>query len=368
MGRKRRASLYNSTSPDPKLHGVRFEKGKRLPGFYARFSSYAGDRRINRTMCFDSLRIARQWVRDYNAKLELRQAGYLVPVTMEESIREYLSAGSGWAAETGRQYGVSLGLFRKSVGNVRTIDLDPRHIDQFLSERAAGKSKATVAKHVRALNAFLEWCVKRQYMEANPLRLATSLPKRQHKRARPVITEDTLARLIELADTPDRKLAIALAMATGLDRGAIERLTADAINTDHWCISIKRQKTGERNVVPVPLSLVPELTRRICQTPSGQPLLRGLSHQNRRKDWWGELRKRVGVPKMMFRDLRAVAAVRLQRVGGATLTEAKSLLGHASIQTTSDHYDLPDPTLLRLLHALPIPGFPAPSEPTRGKP
>lgn len=370
MGRKRRASLWNCTAGDSKLHGLRFENGQRLPGFYVRYSSYAGDTRINRSLCFDTLKTAKAWVAQYNAKLELRQAGFLVPVPIEEAIREYLSSGSSWAEDTGRQYGVTLGLFRDSVGAAtKTTHLQVQHIDQFLTERSAGgKSKATVAKHVRGLNAFLEWCIRRNYCEANPLPMATSLPRRNIKRKRPVISDELLARLVDLAGTPDRKLAIAIAMSTGMDRGAVEKLTAEMIDTEHWCIPFTRQKTGEINVVGVPLVLVPELQKRIDQRPGGQPLLRGLTRQKREKDWWSAIRDSVGMPGLLFRDLRAVASKRLMTVGGATLQQAKNLLGHASIATTSDHYDIPDPTELRLLHELPVPGFPSPSAKTKEKP
>src|SRR5690606_16535304 len=151
MGRRRKAWLWGGD-------GVRREGGRELPGYYVRYSAFHGERRINRSKHFQTIRLARKWVRDFNLRLELGQAGQYVPCPLPEAVREYLEGGSSWAIETARQYGVSLGLFMDSAGPVRTTDLNARHIDTFLAERAAvGTRPATLAKHIRALRAFFNW-------------------------------------------------------------------------------------------------------------------------------------------------------------------------------------------------------------------
>lgn len=356
MGRGRKAWVHGG-------NGVRIDRGHRLPGYYARFSDYASGRRVNRTKRFSSLKAARMWVRRFNAAMELRLLGEVIPIAMDDAAAEYISGGSSWAPATLKGYAISLGLLTASVGNIELRAITPAHIDRFISDQRS--TPATIAKHLRGLGAFFTWAKKRQYMLDNPIEGVTSRPRRQHERVRPAVSEQQLANLVELADTPDRRLGIALAMSTGMDRGALIRLAPEWVDRDRWTITFKRQKTGKVQTVPVPDVLVPEILTRLVDTQPGRPLLHGLSHQGDERDWWHALREKAGLPSLMFRDLRAIAASRLQRAG-ATARDSQQLLGHASVLTTLSHYYQADPELERRLKTLPVPGFPAPPESTTG--
>jgi integrase len=357
MGRRRKASLWGGT-------GRREDRGKKLPGYYVRFSDYVNGTRVQRSRCFLSLATARQWVRQYNARADLQAVGEVIPISFEDASNEFSEGVAGLAFETARSYGTSLGLFIEEMDRACPLcEVTPRDVDRFIARRSASSTPSTVAKHLRSLNVFFKWAASRGYVAQNPIPLATSHP-RGVPRERPPVDDALLARIIEAADTPDRKLAIAIAATTGLDRGKIERLTPSMIDRDLWAVVFVRQKTGKPNAVPLPDVLVPEIQKRLSEKQPGEPLLAGLSHQGHERDWWRSVRKKAGAPGLMFRDLRAVATSRLRRIGLASPREAQQLLGHESLMTTMTHYETPDPGVTHKLRSLPVPGFPPPAGPS----
>jgi integrase len=182
---------------------------------------------------------------------------------------------------------------------------------------------------------------------------------------KPIITEQQLARVIRALDTDDRRLAIWLALTTGLDRGVIRELRPDQIDREAGVIRLRRPKTGKLLAIPIHRSLLAQVLARCDRTPPSRPLLAGVSRQSRSDDWWARATAAAGVPELQIRHLRAVAASRLQRLGQATLPDARELLGHASVETTAAHYHAPAPQVRQALDRLPLPGFPARARATR---
>lgn len=76
---------------------------------------------------------------------------------------------------------------------------------------------------------------------------------------------------------------------------------------------------------------------------------RYVSRQDDADDWWKRAMTAIGVPGLWFRDLRALASGRLQRLAGMSLVDVQRLLGHASSETTATHYTLPAPDVARRL-------------------
>ena len=146
------------------------------------------------------------------------------------------------------------------------------------------------------------------------------------------------------------------------------RFRRERIDWDQAAILKRRPKTKRDVAIPLHTSLFSLLRERAQQRPAPRPLLAGLARQERKKDWWHRATAAAGVPGFLFRDLRAVAVARSQRLAGLSLRDAQEMLGHASIRTTAEHYHMPDPAVRSKLDRLPLPGFPGTAAPTQTTP
>ncbi len=365
MPKHRKAWLVNHGT------GIRHDRDRRLPGYYARYYEYTPEGRRNRSKHFNTLADARKWVKQYNARLELGILGEAIPIERRDAVEEFAAGLTTLADETVRQYMTSLGMFAAVVGDKLVRDIGGTDIDRFIADRMGKSSESTVAKHVRALKAFFNWAVKRGYTMVNPVKLATRLPSNTAVRERPAVSEKQLAKLIDSVRTEDQRIAIWLALTTGLDRGVIERLCTAQIDQECDCIRIQRPKTRRRKktitVVPIHPQIASLLYARLNHDEPSKPLLSGIVHQGDDRDWWLNAREKAGLPGLLFRDLRAVASSRPQRLARLTLTDVQNLLGHASPLTTAGHYHLPDPTVVQRLNELPLPGAPDTAEQSTAK-
>ena len=350
MGRRRKAWLWGG-------NGKRVDRGRALPGYYCRFYDYADGRRITRSKHFTKQAHAKEWVKRYNARLDLKEIGQVVPISLREASQEFIAGCSSLAFDTTTHYASALGMLHGVIGDLDVKDIAAAHIDRFIAGRLKISRPSTTAKHLRGLSRFFNWAIARGYAAFNPVADVTSRPRGDNVRERPPVSDDQLAALIAALDTPDRRLAVWLALTTGLDRGVVHRLTPAQVDLDAKCIRFKRPKTNKVNVVPVHAALVPLLAEKLRQIDPSAPLFAGLARETKDRDWWHIACRKAGVPGLLFRDLRAVATSRLLRTPGASLPDAQRLLGHASAETTARHYLIPDPDVAARLSSLALPGF-----------
>lgn len=354
MGRRRNAWLVAG-------NGVRLEGGKRVPGYYLRFNEYdAVGKRIGRQLRFARKADAERFVRQYNARRELRLLNDVVRLPLSEAVAEFLSGCSSLARDTTTHYSSALGFFAGHCGDKDVCDFSGNDVDRFVRARLRCSQDSTVAKHIRGLRRFFNWSISRGYATDNPVHRATAVPKGRFARVRPVVTEAMLEGITRAIDTEDRRLAVWIAATTGLDRRVIVELTPTQVDLEARVIRAvrrKRRATGQINAVPVHPDLAPLLERRIRETSPSERLLRGLSRQEAGRDWWKTATTAAGCPEILFRDLRAYAVQRGCRAG-VSLQHLSRLLGHSTIQTTASHYTLPDPKAAQALGRDPLPGLP----------
>jgi integrase len=359
MGRRRKAWLVGG-------NGRRTSMGRLHPGYYARYTEFLPDgRKLDHWINFRTAGAAREWVKQYNARSDLQQLDQVIPIAISAAGDLFGAGMTARAHDTVVHYANAIGLLSAVIGDIQVCNVTGHHIDAFIASRCAVSSASTVAKHCRSLRRFFNWCIQHSYHTCNPVRQATALP-RSLPREKPVVTEAQLAAILDALDTEDRKLAVWLAMTTGLDRHVIEQLCTSQVDLEHMIIHHRRPKTGRVYSVPIHPLLAPLLARRLSASLPKTALLSGLSRQHRTRDWWHLAMERAGLPGFQFRYLRAVATTRLMRQGGATLRDAQALLGHASPQTTAAHYNMPDPSIVASLQRLPLPGLPdAPEQKTQ---
>lgn len=356
MGRRRRAWLWTSD-------GIRIDNGHRLPGRYVRWNEYTADgRRVCRSRCFrtgrdrDDLRWARRFVEQRNVRAYLGELGDLVRISLRDAAAEFVSQSKASAASR-VAYGSSLGMLVGITGEIDACDITVSHINRLLGDRKRrGNSPSTVARHARQIGVFFNWALgdERRYTTSNPVRDSKN-PTKASARERPQVSDEQLAHIVESLDG-DRRLAVVLAMTTGLDREVIANLTPERVDVDRMMIVVRRPKTQQTVSVLIHPVIRPQIAARLRQSHAGQRLFGGLARQKKDRDWWKRATAAAGCPDLLFRDLRAVAVSRLQRAGLA-LTDAQRWLGHKSLETTARHYHAPSPTATRAFEELPVPGF-----------
>lgn len=356
MGRKRKAWLCGG-------NGIRHERGRRLPGFYA----YWRERRPNGDVVthpvhFDSQKNARTFINRHNAKTELRMIGHTVPTSLGEAIVEFIQAKARKSDATRRGYQYCLLALMAFVGGGALVsDIAGKTIDGYIrSKMADGATVGTLNKHARYLHSFFKWCIKNGYANRNPVNDAETAERKSVARNRPPVTDVAIGKLVGAAEHEDHRLAILIAATTGLDRGDIEQLKPEWIDVGAGVIRGRRPKTGGAYVRSIHPDLLARLRPQLVSCPQGSCLLPGMLPRRRahEHDWWRQLRKRAGLDAtgLMFRDLRAYATNWLMSAPGMNLRHAQILLGHKSAVTTMDHYVGQDQGIAAAVQSLPLPG------------
>lgn len=365
MGRNRKAWLSGGT-------GIRIDRGRRLPGYYVEWHDHINGVRVHRSRRFSQAVKARQFVKQFNARLELGLLGQVIPISLRDAVSEFVAGLGPLAPATAADYMTTLGFLAGTLGDGFTVsDLTASILDNFIQDRLGKATEATAAKHVRNLRRFLNWAVSRNYLLSSPIAGVTTRPSDNIKRNRPSISDDDLSRVIDSLEYEDQRIACWLARTTGLDRGVINQLATRDVFVGEGIIRVQRPKTRRKGVrslvVPIHPSLLPMLVKRLNQSDPLKPILSGLERRYEGEDWWDKAVEAAGCPGLLFRDLRAVASSRPQRLAGLSLADAQKLLGHSTPAVTAGHYMLPDPDVVRRLNSLPLPGAPGTAKPRARK-
>lgn len=328
-------------------------------------------RATHRTATFPSKSLAKKFCAQHNAKMTLGLIGEIVPVSFEEAVREYLGGLMFLAKGTKCSYAITLGMFGTALGpGVVVSDITGRHIDHYQARRQAGDKKhgavseSTLAGDIRDLSAFFHWCIKRNYHDRNPLKMATRLPARKHRRKAPLMSLELIDAVINNLDTPDRKVACAFSAMRPIDRGVLTHLHAGQVNLPESRVEFLRPKTARRAaetvILPIPPVLVAEFRSRCAQRCAGRPLFQGLSRAKKKgpQNWWWRAANAAGCPDLLFRDLRKFASSYLQTVAPASMVQ--HFLGHAAGDHSimGEYYTQLFPEISQRIAALSVPGFP----------
>lgn len=356
MPRKRRAWLTNQT-------GKRVDRGRELPGYYV----FWRERRQYRSRHFDRKSDAVKYRDSLNRRFERLAAGGLLPVTLEDATEAFIESCGRLAAKTQLEMATTLGWFTRLVGkDFEVAACEAEHVDRYLRHQLAQAAESTAAKHVRYLRRFFRWCIDRGYAYQDPTRALTVNP-RPGVRHIPIPNDEQIGTMLAAIDDDVMRLAAAIGLTTGLDRGVIASLTT--ANFDAGMIVTRRTKTARSRPVeirvPVHASIRLEIERLCSEAAPGLPLFRNYF----RRSWYRAAKKKAGHPwvNLTVADFRKIASARLQRIGLST-AHVQQILGHASIQTTARHYTPLDPEALRAFDRLTLPLCEDSTQATQRKP
>lgn len=299
---------------------------------------------------------AREWARKLEANLDKVDVHDLrgIAVTFNELAKEYLNQWQGrdpfmpnrikwWEERIGRNTLIEIRPdlifgFLEEYANGKALSFRGTHEGQpLLVELPRKRSPASVNKMKATLSAVLTFAVSRRYIETNPARTLPSLTL-SNKVVR-WLNLDERNRLLKAAkrsNWPMLHLLIVLALTTGARKGSLLSLRWEKIDFSSRTYELEKTKNGRPLTLTFPPSVIQELMKHRERE--------GLIFKSKkcpdkpmefRKHWLKAL-EQAEIENFRFHDLRHTAASYLM-MGGATLLDVATLLGHKST-ASSERY------------------------------
>ncbi len=205
-----------------------------------------------------------------------------------------------------------------------------------------GKAARTINHHAASVRAFLNWCVKENRLESNPLRHLDELDvDSDRRRERRPLSVEEVERLFTVAEPRGRKLWYMLAYYAGLRLGDLKRLRWKQVDVGGRVLQIPNGKAKRNDRVPLHPRLQAALERERPQDclPSAAVFRTHPTNETRIKDF-----KRAGIPLIDGQDrvadlhsLRSSLATHLARKG-VPAQVLKEIMRHEDASTTEKYY------------------------------
>lgn len=329
---------------------------------------------------FSGVREARKWVEDQNADIRHERLSVASDYTTGEWLEEWLESRRGLADRTRKGYAhIIENHLTPALGAIPLDRLSADHIARYYAEAERTLSGQTVLHHHQCLRAALNEAVRKRLRTTNPALEIGDAP-RAAPPARSWLNDEQIAALLgSLEGEGWLEPAAALAALCGLRDGEICALEwGDLELTDEGgLLRVERalqeidgvtkvkppkSKNGRRSV---PLTAEASARLRAWRAAQGErdlariaPGARVVVHADGSEvtpdqvsSKWRSWRKRkantASFGTVRFHDLRHSAASSWLRAG-IPLFVVSRLLGHASIQLTSDTYGHLDTTTFSL--------------------
>ncbi len=274
------------------------------------------------------------YVRAMGAYAERTDPGRLC-VTMENVIEKYrLHVLPHKAKATQKANGPQLTRLASVFGGMLPDDVTTQHVYQYMDARSAAP---TAARHeVTLLHHIFVKAIRWGAATKNP---AQCIEKPKSKPRDRYVTDKEFLAVRELA-IPSLRVAMDLALLTGLRRGDLLNLTRDSLTDDG--LLVKSQKTSKALL----FEYTEELDEALGRAKKLRPQLPGryLIRTREGKQYtgsgfaanWQRLMRKAqknGIEKFTFHDIRAKSAS-----DSTSLREASERLGHSSMAITDRVY------------------------------
>ena len=288
---------------------------------------------------------------------------------IKEIIQEYIEWGKAQGGRNGMPWGdvhlrnreAQLEVWRNYLKLSILADLEGilPNVEKYLRELLeGGHTGKTCQNYAETIRSFCRWCVKRDYIADDPLKVLTTFDISPKVIRRAMMPEE-IQKLLDVA-APHRRLLYETAMCTGLRANELKSLTIQNLDLKTSGLNLERKWTKNRKsgFQPLPFSLVKKLydfatqghptslyekhySRKdsTCDAPA-EPLLFVSSKLSRELD---KDLERAGIPKLTekgkidFHSFRVVFVTYLFEVG-ANVKEAQTLARHATPDLTVNVY------------------------------
>jgi integrase len=267
--------------------------------------------------------------------------------------------GNPWKKDVCLKKATHLSWWVKEL-NLKTMADLQRSSILFDVEKAIGKyreNKAgkTVFLRVEALNSFINWCIKRNFLKQNKIKDITDFDK-EPETPRRAFSEAEFLNLLKVAPL-ERKILYEMAVNTGLRVNELRCLEKDDLIDTGLILSKKWTKNQEDDFLPLAPNLIKKVREfnqseylkkvfavrgknRLIRFHKSQPLLYVPLHPDRaikidcRK---AEIPNSTKQGKIVFHSLRMTFASRLIEEG-ANVKELQDLMRHKDVKLTLKIY------------------------------
>lgn len=207
---------------------------------------------------FQTIKQAKDYIAEERLKFEKRENKNIDNLTFKEAFNEYidvckLDVKKGILSDS--TIDSKQTLFKNQIlpklGNVVIKNISEEHIRKFHNDLINTKnlrkkddfiSNGTIRKIHKQLSAFLNYCVRKNYITYNPASVVGNFKK--EKMEQPYLTMDEFNKLLEQVENIRDYFIISLLFSTGLRIGELLGLTINSIITDkNGKTSLKVDKT-----------------------------------------------------------------------------------------------------------------------------
>lgn len=238
-----------------------------------------------------------------------------IPLTVEALLRRFQKGGmTDLAAETVHGYAHCIDRSLIPVfGHMRIIDLQPRHVAQFL-ERGKQNGRAVAANRDRAvLSSAYEFAMRSGWADANPCR---GIRRNREKPSHVYVTHEQYLDAYRRAPGAVQNL-MHVGYLTGLRLSDLMRLRKEWVSRAG--IHLTESKTGHRRLIKMTPFLQRAIDRALLYSPEQSPLVLVANRGQPWEKWAFQSAWKRLAPGFTFRQIRAKA----QTDGGG-----KNVLGH----------------------------------------
>lgn len=242
-----------------------------------------------------------------------------------------------------------LNMFRDICGPLLTTQITQQSIDKFKTARHKTVKSISVNHDLRVIRAFLNWAYELGFItrkiKINMLSVQQTDPF--------TLPEKSVHALILAAESlnyPDMKLFIQIAIATGLRRSDIQKLSESDFDRQNKLLTVTLRKTGIIVKIPISSELIRAIDNYVFHfVPKDWQLIFHPVQLPDEIDYpfpdkkWNEIRTKAGFGRVDnewgtdFKALRATAFTNMAEQG-VPVEVVQKIAGHKSISTTMRFY------------------------------
>ncbi len=267
--------------------------------------------------------------------------------------------GFGWSKVHARKKGWTLKwwgdrLKLQTIQDVELADVEIalRELLAHGQDESGPLTEKTVQGYSEAIASFLDWCVNRQYLAADPLAAIVAFdttPKMPHRE----LSTDEIAKLLATAP-PHRALVYRVALATGYRQNELRNLTVGNLDMFGPSLPLAAEFCKDRRDArqPIARELADELAALSIGKKPDAPLLpmplqeTCCANLDRDFDNAGITKEIKGAGKATFHSLR-VSYINSVVKSGADLKTIMTLARHSSATMSMSTYAKPDAQRMR---------------------
>src|SRR5574337_778288 len=180
---------------------------------------------------------------------------------LSDAITDYLNyRRAAYRKNTVHASETSLRQFLAFTGNIQTKSLTPRHAERFQMQlMGAGHKPATVNSRMSQVSAFGNWAVANRLIPTQFTTTTRTIPIPKTPRLR--VPARDFQRLLDSAERPDRRIAVALGLFLFVRSSEMQTLRVGNVDLQEGTVAVTVHKTNDWDEMPICAELDAELRR-----------------------------------------------------------------------------------------------------------